>query len=57
MTRALILPVAICFAAAGAAYLALIGLEPAYRNPVLDNDAPDPSVIRAADGTYYAYTT
>jgi arabinan endo-1,5-alpha-L-arabinosidase len=49
--------VAIGLLAAGAAYLALVGMEPAYRNPVLDNDAPDPSVIRAADGTYYAYTT
>jgi arabinan endo-1,5-alpha-L-arabinosidase len=32
-------------------------LAPAYENPVLRNDAPDPSVIRAADGAYYAYTT
>jgi arabinan endo-1,5-alpha-L-arabinosidase len=31
--------------------------EPAYRNPVLHNDAPDPSLIRAEDGTYFAYTT
>jgi arabinan endo-1,5-alpha-L-arabinosidase len=38
-------------------YVALIGATPAYRNPVLDNDAPDPSVIRAANGLYYAYTT
>jgi arabinan endo-1,5-alpha-L-arabinosidase len=30
---------------------------PAYRNPVLRNDAPDPSVIRADDGSFYAYTT
>jgi arabinan endo-1,5-alpha-L-arabinosidase len=28
-----------------------------YRNPVFRHDAPDPSVIRAPDGTYYAYTT
>ena len=30
---------------------------PTYRNPVAHNDAPDPSVIRAEDGTFYAYTT
>lgn len=28
-----------------------------YVNPVFDHDAPDPSIIRAPDGTYYAYTT
>lgn len=28
-----------------------------YVNPVMANDAPDPSVIRADDGTFYAYTT
>ena len=28
-----------------------------YRNPVIDNDAPDPTLIRAEDGAYYAYTT
>ena len=31
--------------------------EPAYENPVLRNDAPDPSIMRAADGSFYAYTT
>ncbi len=30
---------------------------PQFRNPVLANDAPDPSVIRAEDGTFYAATT
>jgi arabinan endo-1,5-alpha-L-arabinosidase len=30
---------------------------PTYENPVYDHDAPDPTVIRAADGTFYAYTT
>jgi arabinan endo-1,5-alpha-L-arabinosidase len=29
----------------------------AYANPVLDADFPDPTVIRAADGFYYAYAT
>jgi len=28
-----------------------------YTNPVYDHDAPDPTVVRAADGLYYAYTT
>lgn len=28
-----------------------------YTNPVLDRDAPDPTVIRAEDGTFYAYAT
>jgi arabinan endo-1,5-alpha-L-arabinosidase len=28
-----------------------------YRNPVFAHDAPDPSVIRASDGYFYAYTT
>lgn len=42
---------------AGTSYLFLVGSVPAYRNPVLGNDAPDPAVIRAPDGKYYAYTT
>ncbi len=37
-------------------YRALLA-GPAYTNPVLRNDAPDPSVIRADDGYFYAYTT
>lgn len=28
-----------------------------YRNPVLDVDFPDPSVLRAPDGWFYAYAT
>lgn len=28
-----------------------------YSNPILDADFPDPSVIRAPDGFYYAYAT
>jgi arabinan endo-1,5-alpha-L-arabinosidase len=30
---------------------------PRYTNPVYDHDAPDPTVIRASDGDFYAYTT
>jgi arabinan endo-1,5-alpha-L-arabinosidase len=29
----------------------------AYANPVLDTDFPDPAVLRASDGFYYAYAT
>lgn len=29
----------------------------AYENPVLDADFPDPTVIRASDGMFYAYAT
>ena len=28
-----------------------------YTNPILDADFPDPSVIRASDGNFYAYAT
>ena len=28
-----------------------------YTNPVIDADFPDPMVLRAPDGTYYAYAT
>ncbi len=28
-----------------------------YQNPLLDSDFPDPSVIRASDGFFYAYAT
>jgi arabinan endo-1,5-alpha-L-arabinosidase len=28
-----------------------------YTNPVLDSDFPDPAVLRAADGFFYAYAT
>ena len=30
---------------------------PTYTNPVLDEDFPDPAVLRAADGFYYVYAT
>ena len=34
------------------------GLSPAtYANPVLDSDFPDPAVLKAPDGFYYAYAT
>ena len=55
--RVALIALAVLIVAAGAAYLSAVGADPGYRNPVLDNDAPDPAVIRAPDGTYYAYTT
>ncbi len=30
---------------------------PLYQNPVFDTDFPDPTVIRASDGYFYAYAT
>jgi len=32
-------------------------LPPSYANPVIGTDFADPSVLRAADGWYYAYST
>lgn len=32
-------------------------VETSYSNPVLDADFPDPAVIKAGDGFYYAYAT
>ena len=47
-----------------AASLALVSINASarphagsYANPVLDADFPDPAVIRAPDGAYYAYAT
>ena len=28
-----------------------------YSNAVINNDAPDPSVVRGPDGAYYLYAT
>jgi len=39
------------------AAVAHVGTPPTYANPVLDADFPDPTVIRASDGWYYAYAT
>jgi arabinan endo-1,5-alpha-L-arabinosidase len=33
------------------------GPAPGYTNPVLDRDFPDPAVLRAPDGRFYAYAT
>jgi hypothetical protein len=40
-----------------AALLGAAGPAPRYANPVIDHDFPDPAVLRASDGFYYAYAT
>jgi arabinan endo-1,5-alpha-L-arabinosidase len=49
--------VAVLTASAVAVSVLAASRAPAYVNPVLHNDAPDPTVIRADDGFFYAYTT
>lgn len=49
--------VAVLTASAVTVSVVTASLTPAYENPVLHNDAPDPTVIRAGDGSFYAYTT
>ncbi len=43
--------------AAAGAFIVRANSTPAYRNPVVDHDAPDPAIMKAGDGFYYAYTT
>jgi arabinan endo-1,5-alpha-L-arabinosidase len=45
------------FASATAATARNPQVKPTYANPVLDADFPDPTVIRAPDGSYYGYAT
>ena len=50
------------FCVAGLALSSCLGVKSensfnTYTNPVIDRDAPDPTVIRAQDGTFYAYAT
>lgn len=35
----------------------LFSQNPNYKNPVVDSNFPDPTVIKAGDGSYYAYAT
>lgn len=53
------LPLLLALALAGCARTATDpGSGPAtFANPVLDADFPDPAVLKAADGSYYAYAT
>jgi arabinan endo-1,5-alpha-L-arabinosidase len=55
MTRFLLLLLA--FALSSCAAPAAQDLPATYANPVLDADFPDPAVLRAPDGFYYAYAT
>ena len=55
MARALALFAAVALSACAPLGQA-VGLH-SYANPVLDADFPDPTVIRATDGYYYAYAT
>ncbi|MGZ2410722.1 arabinan endo-1,5-alpha-L-arabinosidase [Sphingomonas sp. F9_3S_D5_B_2] len=34
-----------------------VAVQPEFTNPVIDADFPDPAIIRAPDGYYYAYGT
>lgn len=43
--------------AADAAAQGVTALAATYANPVLDDDFPDPMILRAHDGWYYAYAT
>jgi arabinan endo-1,5-alpha-L-arabinosidase len=58
MRRSALLAVAALLGCATAGVPAAAAPDAAtYANPVLDADFPDPTVIRAADGLYYAYAT
>jgi arabinan endo-1,5-alpha-L-arabinosidase len=39
------------------AYTNSFDREVTYANPILDEDFPDPAIMRASDGYYYAYAT
>ncbi|HWH18272.1 MAG TPA: glycoside hydrolase family 43 protein [Allosphingosinicella sp.] len=49
----------VCLAAAAVSGCAAPELRPraTYANPVLDTDFPDPAVLKAPNGLYYAYAT
>ena len=55
--RALLAVFASLALASCAAPLAQAPVAATFANPVLDADFPDPTVIRAPDGSYYAYAT
>lgn len=58
MTRNLILPLVGALLLAGCSDASKKGAPAAtFENPVIAADAPDPSVIRADDGSYYLYAT
>jgi arabinan endo-1,5-alpha-L-arabinosidase len=45
------------FEGAGASRSSATAAAAAYMNPILDCDFPDPAIVRAPDGFYYAYAT
>ena len=49
--------VVVLVVAGAAAVISLRSRGETYVNPVYGHDAPDPAVLRAQDGTYFAYTT
>jgi arabinan endo-1,5-alpha-L-arabinosidase len=51
------LPILLALSLAGCATAAPNADVATFSNPVLDEDFPDPAVLRAGDGTYYAYAT
>ena len=57
----LTIALAACGGGGGTGTVAPVDSTPAtgtqYVNPVLDADFPDPAVVRASDGFYYAYAT
>ena len=55
--RALACALALGLFAGGLAPQARLLARTSYSNPVFDADFPDPAVIRAPDGFYYAYAT
>ncbi len=56
-TRALFRGVALTVLVVGLAACTNGKQAATYRNPVFMHDAPDPTILRAPDGMYYAYTT
>lgn len=47
----------LCAALLGTLAMASLSAQEKYTNPVFDRDTPDPTVVRADDGTFYAYGT
>ena len=57
MLRPKFLGALVALTLSGCAIQPLAQAPPSHSNPVLDADFPDPAVIRAPDGFYYAYAT
>jgi arabinan endo-1,5-alpha-L-arabinosidase len=55
--RSLLAAVLLAFALAGCAAAGPAPRATSYANPVLDADFPDPAVLTASDGFYYAFAT